>query len=56
MMGGGLGTKWDRWEVVGRGFGKMENGGMGVEGVEKYNFQKCLGVFFQRWGIKITRF
>ena len=32
MMGGGLGTKWDRWEVVGRGFGKMENDGNGSRG------------------------
>ena len=50
MMGGGLGTKWDRWEVVGRGFGKMENGGIGCRGGRKWKFSKMSGSIFPALG------
>ena len=50
MMGGDLGTKWDRWEVVGRGFGKMENGGKGCRGGRKSGFSKMLGSVFPASG------
>ena len=50
MMGGGLGTKWDRWEVVGRGFGKMENCGNGCRGGRKLKFSKMSGSIFPASG------
>ena len=50
MMGGGLGLKRDRWEVVGRGFGKMENGGKGCRGGRKSGFSKMSGSVFPTLG------
>ena len=50
MMGGGLGTKWDRWEVVGRSFGKMENEVNGSRGGRKLKFSKMSGSVFPALG------
>ena len=45
-----MGTKWDRWEVVGRGFGKMKNGGNGCRGGRKSKFSKMLSSVFPASG------
>ena len=50
MMGGGLGLFWDRWEVVGRSFGKMENEVNGSRGGRKLKFSKMSGSVFPALG------
>ena len=66
-MGGEGGARFDSgqeaWEqngIGGRSWGevweKWKLWEMGPEGVENRNLKKCLGVFFQRRGIKHTRF
>ena len=50
MMGGGWGLFWDRWEVVGRSFGKMENEVNGSRGGRKLKFSKMSGSVFPALG------
>ena len=54
------GEGWEQNGIGGRSWGevleKWKMVGLGVEGVENGNVQKCLGVFSQRWGIKNMHF
>ena len=55
-----MGEAWEQNEIGERSWGEVSEKWKieerGVEGVENRDFQKCWGVFFQRRGIKNTRF